>query len=117
MMSTTAFSNYPYNMHSMGYHSPIEAGVTSKLSSYQINSLAAGGFAPTSSPMDIMQQAINPYGQAGNGSYHNGETVLYFIGLKQPAVRHLGPPHNLGLRHSLRHGRLHWACLNGDFRD
>lgn len=72
-MSTTAFSQYPYGMTGLSYHSPLENGVANKLSPYQINSLTASGFGPGSSPMDIMHQAINPYGQQNNSGYHNGK--------------------------------------------
>lgn len=71
-MSTTAFSQYPYSMPTLGYHSPLDNGVSSKLSPYQINSLTGGGFSQTNSPMDIMHQAINPYGQQSSAAYHNG---------------------------------------------
>ena len=70
---TATFSNYPYGMSGMGYPSSLESGVTNKLSPYQINSLAASGFGPGSNPMDIMHQAMNPYGNGNNGAYHNGE--------------------------------------------
>lgn len=53
-------------MPGMDYHSTLESGVTHKLSPYQINSLAASGFGTGSSPMDIMHQAMNPYGSQGS---------------------------------------------------
>ena len=74
---TTAFSNYPYSMSGMCYPSSLESGVTNKLSPYQINSLTAGGFAPGGNPMDIMHQAMNPYGGGNGGGYHNGESSFY----------------------------------------
>lgn len=73
---TATFSNYPYGMSGMGYPSSLESDVTNKLSSYQLNQLnplAAGNFAPGSNPMDIMHQAMNPYGNGNSGGYHNGK--------------------------------------------
>lgn len=70
---TAAFSNYPYSMSGMGYPSSLDSGVGNKLSPYQLNSLANGGFGPGSSPMDIMHHAMNPYSNGGPAGYHNGE--------------------------------------------